>query len=428
VITDTARFKMRTSCLTALLISVAISGGSELAGADWPQFLGPARNGVYGGLDVAEGWSSNGPPVIWQKAIGHGFSGPVVASHKLILFHRLADQETVECLDARTGSLLWRFAYPTTYQDEFGFDDGPRATPTIAEGRVYTFGAEGSLHCLDFENGKPLWSVDVKADFQAPNGFFGMACSPLVEGDGVLLNIGGAKGAGIVAFHKTTGKLLWKASDDEASYASPIAATLGGQRYALFFTGNGFVALDPLSGGIRFQYPWHSRNRTSVNAATPLVIGDTIFLSACYGTGAILLRLQGRQVEKLWSGDDLLSNHYATTIELNGFLYGVHGRADPGFSPRPTLRCVDLKKRTVCWETGSIGAATMIRAGEQLIILSDKGELIEVPANPKAFLAKCRAQVLRSEARAFPALAEAFFYARSKDQLVCLDLGTGKSN
>jgi outer membrane protein assembly factor BamB len=224
---------MQTRVLLALLISVATTMAGELPSAEWPQFLGPARNGFYGGLDVAETWASNGPPVIWQKAVGHGFSAPVVADHKLILFHRLDDKETVECLDARIGSPIWSFAYPTRYQDEFGFDDGPRATPTIAGGRVYTFGAEGMLHCLDFESGKALWSVDVKADFQAPNGFFGMACSPLVEGDGVLLNIGGAKGADMVAFHRTTGKLLWKASDDEASYASPAAATIGGQRYAL---------------------------------------------------------------------------------------------------------------------------------------------------------------------------------------------------
>jgi outer membrane protein assembly factor BamB len=413
---------MQTRALSVLLISVATTMAGESVGADWPQFLGPARNGVYGGLDVAENWASNGPPVIWQKAVGHGFSGPVVADHKLILFHRLDDKETVECLDARTGSPIWSFAYPTSYQDEFGFDDGPRATPTIAGGRVYTFGAEGMLHCIDFESGKPLWSIDVKADFQAPSGFFGMACSPLVEGDGVLLNIGGAKGAGVVAFHKATGKLLWKTSDDEASYASPVAASIGGQRYALFFTRNGLLAVDPLSGGIRFQYDWHSRNRTSVNAATPLVLGDTIFLSACYGTGAVLLRLQGQRVDKLWSGDDLLSNHYATSVQLNGFLYGVHGRADPGFNPRPKLRCVDPKRRVVCWETDSIGAATIIRAAQQLIILNEKGELIDVAADPQRFLPKCRAQVLKSEVRAFPALAQGFFYARSKNRLVCLDL------
>lgn len=414
---------MRTRFLPILVIMLAMSARGVRAATDWPQFLGPTRNGVYGGGDVCQGWSTNGPPVVWQKAVGHGFSGPVVADRKLILFHRLTDNETVECLDARTGSPIWSFAYPTSYQDEFGFDDGPRATPAIAGERVFTFGAEGKLHCLDLGSGKRLWSVDVKADFQAANGFFGMACSPLVEGDAVLLNIGGAKGAGIVAFDKTNGKLLWRASDDEASYSSPVAATIGGQRYALFFTRNGLVAIDPVGGSIRFQYPWHSRNRTSVNAASPLIVGDIIFLSACYGTGAAVLRMQAEGVEKVWSGDDLLSNHYATSVEQNGFLYGIHGRADPGFSPRPKLRCVDLKKRTVCWETDSIGAATITRAGDQLFILTEKGELIDAPATPEGFQSKCRAQVLASQVRAFPALAGGFFYARSKDQLVCLDLG-----
>jgi len=401
---------------------VAMSARDGMAATDWPQFLGPTRNGVYGGVDVGEGWSTNAPRVVWHRAVGHGFSGPGVAGSKLILFHRLSNNETVECLDARTGSAIWSFAYPTGYQDEFGFDDGPRATPSIAEGRVFTFGAEGKLHCLDLGSGKKLWSVDVKADFQAANGFFGMACSPLVEGDAVLLNIGGANGAGIVAFDKTDGKFLWRASDDEASYSSPVAATIGGQRYALFFTRNGLVGIDPVSGGIRFQYPWHSRNRTSVNAASPLIVGDTVFLSACYGTGAIFLRLQAQEIEKVWSGDDLLSNHYATSVEHNGFLYGIHGRTDPGFSPRPKLRCVDLRKRSVCWETDSIGAATITRAGDHLLILTEKGELLDVPATPEGFRPKCRAQVLTSPVRAFPALADGFFYARSKDQLVCLDL------
>ena len=275
---------MRTRFLPILVIMLAMSARGLIAATDWPQFLGPTRNGVYGGGDVCQGWSTNGPAVVWQKAVGHGFSGPVVADRKLILFHRLTDNETVECLDARTGSPIWSFAYPTSYQDEFGFDDGPRATPAIAEERVFTFGAEGKLHCLDLASGKRLWSVDVKADFQAANGFFGMACSPLVEGDAVLLNIGGAKGAGIVAFDKTNGKLLWRASDDEASYSSPVAATIGGQRYALFFTRNGLVAIDPVGGSIRFQYPWHSRNRTSVNAASPLIDSRRCFLAGAAPT------------------------------------------------------------------------------------------------------------------------------------------------
>ena len=417
---------MRTRFLPALVITVTVSARGGTAVADWPQFLGPTRNGVYQGADLSGSWPGKGPPVIWQKEVGRGFSGPAVADHKLVLFHRIVDRETVDCLDAETGNPIWSHAYPTSYQDEFGFDDGPRATPTISGGRVYTFGAEGMLHCLDFESGQRLWNVNAKADFQAANGFFGMACSPLVEGEAVLLNIGGANGAGIVAFDKLSGKMLWKASDDEASYSSPVAATIGGLRYALFLTRNGLVALDPATGGVRAQYPWHSRNRTSVNAATPLVLGDTIFLSACYGTGAILLRLQGQAAEKLWSGDDLLSNHYATSVERNGFLYGIHGRTDPGYSPRPKLRCVDLTKRAVCWETDLVGAASIIRAGDLLIVLTGKGELIVAAASKDGFHPNCRAQVLASEVRAFPALADGRLYARSKNQLVCLDLRRAK--
>ncbi|HVV71661.1 MAG TPA: PQQ-binding-like beta-propeller repeat protein, partial [Verrucomicrobiae bacterium] len=396
---------------------------SASAGAsDWPQFLGPARNGACDGPELAVEWPGNGPPIAWRKPVGHGFSGPVESGGRVILFHRVADQEVVDCLDAHTGNLVWHFAYATTYEDEFGFDNGPRATPTIAGNRVYTFGAQGVLCCLAMETGKKLWSVDVQKEFHAPNGFFGLACSPLVEGSSVLLNIGGQEGAGIVAFDAGTGKLLWKGSQDEASYSSPVAATIDGHRYALFFTREGLVAVDPIKGDLAFQYSWHSRNRMSVNAATPLVFGDTIFLSASYGTGATLLRWHQSHLEKLWSGDDLLSTHYATCVEYNGFLFGIHGRADPGYSPRPKLRCVELKEQKVRWEADNIGAATLTRSGNQLIILTEKGELIQASASPESFQPKCRAQVLPSQVRAFPALADGYFYARSQDELVCIDL------
>lgn len=400
--------------------------GTHCRGSDWPQFLGPTRNGVYPGSDLADAWPAGGPATLWKKKIGHGFSGPVVANHRLVLFHRVADQETVACLDAGTGAALWNFAYPTSYVDDFGFDDGPRATPCVSGPRVYTFGAQGRLHCLELGTGKKVWSVDTKSEFGAGNGFFGLACSPLVEGKAVIVNIGGAKGAGIVAFDKDSGKLLWKTSDDEASYSSPAAATLDGRRYVLFLTRNDFVALDPVAGEIRFRYPWHSRNRMSVNAATPVVIGDNIFVSASYGTGAILLHLGQHGVEKIWSGDDLLSNHYATSVELNGFLYGIHGRTDPGFLPHPRLRCLELDTQKVRWEAESIGAATITRAGNRLLVLTDTGELVDVPASPEAFAPKAKVQILPGEVRAFPAIAEGLLYARNKDELVCVDLRNAK--
>src|SRR5437588_1780662 len=385
---------------------------------DWPQFLGPDRNGVYADRDLADSWPKEGPPVVWRKKIGQGFSGPAVSSGKLILFHRLDDKELVECLDTKDGKSLWTLDYPAGYRDDFGFDEGPRATPTITGGKIFTFGAEGILHCLDFNSGKKNWSVDTKNRFQAPKGFFGKACSPLLEGDAVLLNIGGANGAGIVALDKTSGKLLWKATEDEASYSSPVTATLNGRRYAFFFTRRGLIALDPSNGKVCFDFPWRPRIRESVSAAAPLVIGDQVFLSASYQTGAILLRVKDNRVEKVWSADDVLSNHYATSVYHNGFLYGFDGRQELG----PNLRCVELKTGKVRWSEDRFGAGTVTLADHRLLVLRENGELILAPASPDGFKPIGRAQILPNGVRAYPALADGHLYARSKDTLVCVDL------
>jgi outer membrane protein assembly factor BamB len=385
---------------------------------DWPQFLGPTRNGVYAGTDLADSWPKEGPPVVWRKKVGQGFSGPVVSGGSLILFHRTGDKEAVECLEAGSGKQLWSFAYPTGYRDDFGFDEGPRATPTIAQGKVFTLGAEGMLHCLDFQTGKKIWSVNTKAEFAASKGFFGMVCSPLVEGNAVLLNIGGANGAGIVAFELSNGKLRWKSTNDEASYSSPVAATVNGLRYAFFFTRAGLAALDPDSGRSRFEFPWRSRTSASVNAATPLVVDDLVFVSASYQTGAALLRVKANSVEKIWSADDVLSNHYATCVHSDGFLFGFDGRQEYG----ENLRCVDFNTGKIRWSEDRFGAGTVTLAGKRLLILMENGELLLAPASPEGFKPASRAQLLPNGVRAYPALADGRFYARSKDTLLCADL------
>jgi outer membrane protein assembly factor BamB len=390
----------------------------EAWSSEWPQFLGPTRNGVYSGTNLADSWPKEGPPILWQKSVGQGFSGPVVANGKLILFHRLENREVVECLDAHTGKQLWLHDYPTAYRDDFGFDEGPRATPAIAEGWVYTFGAEGMLHCLDLDTGKKLWSVDAKGQFRAPKGFFGIACSPLVEGKFVLLNIGGAEGAGVIGFETTTGKVLWRATDDEASYSSPVAATINGKRQALVLTRGGLVSVDPANGKVLFKLPWLPPMHASVTAAVPLIINEKIFLSASYGAGAILLRVNKDKPETIWSSDDALSNHYATSVHHNGFLYGFDGRQEQGCN----LRCIELKTGQIQWSRDRFGAGTILLAGDQLLILSERGELIRAPATPTAFKPSARVQILPVQVRAHPALAEGLFYARSTDKLVCVDL------
>jgi outer membrane protein assembly factor BamB len=388
---------------------------------DWPQFLGPHRNGVYDAPALDASWPKEGPPLRWKKEVGQGFSGPVVQQGKLIVFHRLADKEVLDCLHAGDGRPVWHFEYSTSYHDDFGFDEGPRATPALGTGKVYSFGAEGVLSCLDLQSGRLIWSLKVKERLHAPKGFFGIACSPILHKDKVLLNVGGTPGAGIVAFDANNGKLVWQCTDDEASYSSPVDAEVAGQGRTLFFTRTGLVAVDPDNGHVHFQFRWRSRGHASVNAATPLVIGDLVFLSASYETGAILLQMKPNDaLNKIWSSDDALSNHYATSVYADGFLYGFHGRQEFGQS----LRCIELRTGRVQWTQDRFGAGTILLAKEKLLVLKENGELLLLNASPKAYGELARAQVLPGTVRAYPALAGGFLFARNKDQLSCIDLNS----
>jgi outer membrane protein assembly factor BamB len=396
---------------------VAVAMGAQGAAYDWPQFLGPERNGVYRGPALAETWGASGPAVVWRKEIGQGLSGPVVAQNRLILFHRVSDQELVEAFDARTGTSQWRYAYPTAYRDDFGFDEGPRAVPVVVDGVVYTFGAEGQLHALDLATGRRIWSEDTKRRFGVPKGFFGAAGSPLVEDGRVLANVGG-KNAGIVAFDAKTGKVLWTATDDEASYSSAVGAAIGGRRYAIFLTRNGLVGVDPVTGALQFQRRWRARLAASVNVATPLVVGDLIFISAEYGPGAAALRVEGSKLIDLWASDEVLSNHYATSVYHDGYLYGFHGRQEYN----PSFRAVELRTGKVRWSQDRFRGGSVSLVGDRLLILRETGELILAAASPDGFKPFARAQVLPPTLRAYPALSDGFLYVRNDDTLVCLDL------
>jgi outer membrane protein assembly factor BamB len=407
----------RAICV-AFISSLFIAASSASA-EDWPQHLGPTRDGVYAGrAELSAKWPAEGPPVVWKKKVGEGFSAPVIAEGNLILFHRVEDQMTLDCMRAATGEKIWTTGYESSYTDDMHKGDGPRATPAVADGKVYAFGPDGVLICVDLATGKTHWQVDTRKQFKSPQGFFGRACSPVVEGGLVLLNIGGPQ-AGVGAFDGKTGELRWKATGDEAGYASPVCATIKDARYAFFFTRTGLVAADPKTGDVFFQHRWRSRQHASVNAAAPLVVGDIVFLSSSYETGATALAVDGKNVQTLWAGDDILSSQYANIVHKDGHLFGFDGRND--FN-NTRLRCVELKTGKVNWTQAELSAGPIVLAGDKLVILLESGELLLVSADAKGYAQLAKAAVLNSPVRSGPALADGFLHARDGSQLVCFDL------
>ena len=376
----------------------------------WPQLLGPTRDGVYTGP-----WSPKSTfAKLWERRVGEGFAAPVVtAGGKVLLFHREANQEKLEALDPANGKIIWTFSYSTAYRDDFGFSEGPRAAPACDAERAIIYGAEGLLHAVELKTGKKLWAVDARREFGVRKEYFGAAVSPLIDGDRILMNIGGANGAGIVALDKVTGRTLWKALNDEAGYASPTVAAIGGERHALFFTRTGLVDADPATGRIRFQFRWRSRSAASVNAATPLVLGNRVFLSASYGTGAALLEIGEGQPKVIWSGDDALSNHYATSVHRAGVLYGFHGRQETG----QELRAVEAATGKVRWSESGLRAGTVTLAGDHLFVITEGGDLMVAPATPQGFAPVKRVRLLPGVVRSYPALAAGRLYVRNEGTL-----------
>ncbi|MBN8249895.1 MAG: PQQ-binding-like beta-propeller repeat protein [Verrucomicrobia bacterium] len=400
------------------LLSLCVVLAHALEAADWPQFLGPARNGTTPDA-VTTPWPTAGPARRWRVDAGAGFAGAVVAGDRAVLFSKEEAEDTVTAVDVLSGKRLWTQRQPTTFSDEMGSGDGPRSTPCIAEGRVFLWGADGHLWARDLVDGRLLWDVDTRVEFQADPGFFGFACSPLVIGDQVLLNVGGREGAGVAAWDTSLGKLRWKRTDQEAGYASPVPGTGASAGLALFFNREGLLGVSMPSGEERYRFPWRSRMGASVNAASPLVQGDDIFLTASYGTGAVLLRRQGDTLKTVWSGDESLSAHFATPVLHAGHLYGFHGRQERGAE----LRCVEWSTGRVVWRQEDLGPGSLVLAAGDLVILLESGELLVAPATPDGFRPAARAQILGRGARAPFAIAGGAVFARDTRHWICVGVG-----
>lgn len=398
-------------------VFAALIGVSSVTAADWPQFLGPQRDGVAAESEPAlpDSFQSE-PKPIWNHKIGSGHAGPVVANGKAIIFHRQGSDVIIDALDALTGEPLWQQRFPTDYRDDFGMDNGPRAVPTISGNRVFLHGADGMVYALDLASGNKLWQADTKRDHASPQGYFGRACAPLVADGKVIISTGGK--AALTAFDAKDGHVVWTCGEDEASYASPVMLN---ETVILAWLRDHLTTFSLQDGKVLDRDHYRPEIDASVSAATPIKTNAGWFLTAEYDVGCSLWDISDKgKLKKTWSEDSLLNAHYATPVYHDGCVYGFDGRQERGM----TLRCVDLKARKVAWESPTVRGGTLLRVKDKLVVLTEEGELWVVRATSEKFDQILTTQVLRANHRSYAAYADGIWYARDAGQLIAMRLAT----
>jgi outer membrane protein assembly factor BamB len=401
-----------------LTLSCGVPGFCQAG--DWPQILGPQRNGVAEGEKLDKLWTgTKGPKEVWKMPVGSGLAGVAVSGRTTYVVHRKGDQELLEAVDALTGTKKWKATWPTDYRDTIAGDNGPRCVPLVHEGHIYALGAAGNLACVHSIDGKIVWTKNIASEYKAPLGYFGVGSTPIIDSGVLIVNVGGpSEKAGIVGFDPKTGDELWKSVVDTASYSSPVATTVDGVRHVLCITRLKCVSLDPKNGNVRFEFPFGARGPT-VNGATPLVIKNNLLVTASYGVGATFAKIEATSAEIIWSGDDILSSQYSTPVFSDGYVYAVDGREDAGSA---RVRCFDPFKKTIAWEKEEFGLATPILVGKKLLLMKTNGTLVVIAAEPQGYHELAEAKLFDDTTRALPALANGLLYVRDSGTLKCFNL------
>jgi len=400
------------SASTAVALGLAMAL-TPAAAADWPQFRGPGRDGISAETGLASDWGEQGPPVLWRTVLGEGYSGMSVADGRLVTMAGRGADELVLAFDADSGEELWRYRIGDKWRD--GQGNGPRSTPTIRGNVVYAVGAHGTLAALSASDGKELWAHDLEKEYRARIPRWGMSSSPLIEGDLLLVEVGG-KDALIVAFDAASGKEAWRAGDGKAGYAAPLAVTAGGTSQVLFFTGDGLVSVSPADGKILWERAW--KTSWDVNAAMPVLVPpDRVFVSSGYDVGAALFRLRADGVEELWRSRGM-KNQFSSSLLHDGHLYGFDNKI---------LKCIDAGSGELRWQARDFGHGSLIYADSHLIVMGERGTLALVEASPAGYREQARLQVFDGKTWTLPTLAGGILYLRDEKELVALDVrGPGK--
>lgn len=446
---DNSPHARRTAMASLLVLALASplaaddAGSGPRDGRDWPSFLGPQRNATSPETGIRTSWPAGGPPLVWQLPMGEGYANVSIADGRAFAFDRQGDEARLTAVDARSGARLWQKTYATAYEDMYGYSGGPRAVPVIDGERVYSFGAEGRLRAHATSDGAVLWDIDTTARYGVQQNFFGAGSAPLMFGDLLLVAVGGSpkdspgiksgaatsNGTAIVAFDKLNGTERYRVGDDLASYASPLVASIGGRQLGLHFARGGLLGFDPVRGEALFHFPWRAKLLESVNAATPVVVGDRVFLTEVYGPGSVLLRIAGKKPEVVWRDaprDHRLTSHWTTPVHHRGILYGCAGRgAGDG-----ELRAIDLGSGKVRWQEKAPGRSTLLLVDGHLVVLGEYGELWLIEATPERFhkvasatpTGKDGKKLLEHPAWNAPVLAHGLLYLRGKNRLIALEL------
>ena len=404
---------MRLAFTSILLVA------STVAAADWPQFLGPNRDSSS--TEKIAAWTGE-LKAAWKAPLGDAHSSPVVADGKVFAFFQPKgkDADALAAFDAKTGDKLWEKSYDRAkFNPPFG--SGPRSTPSVSGGKVFTLGSTGILAAWDAKTGDIAWKVDTLKEFMAKNLFFGISTSPLVEGDSVIVMVGG-KGAGMVAFDVATGKTKWQATSDPSSYASPVAVGTGSDRQILTLTGSNLRSLST-DGKELWAVPF--KDLLNESSTSPVKVGAFI-VGSSVTAGSIGLKVKKSDdkwtTEQAWKKGDLTC-YFSTPVAVGKHLYMVNGKASLT-NASITLRCVELETGKVLWEKPNIGryhAAIIRGADDKLLMLDDNGTLTLFEANEKEFKPVAKSKV-SGPTWAHPALVDGKVYLRDEKNLICVPL------
>ena len=434
-------------------------------GSDWPKFLGPLGTSVSTETGIV--WPKDGPKVLWHKAVGPGYGMPTISKGKLYHFDRNGKNARLTVMDAKTGALLWDFEYVSIYKDHFGYNNGPRCSPLIDGDRVYLYGVEGMIHCLRADTGKLVWKLDVNKEFNVIQNFFGVGSTPVIEGNLLIVQVGGSppgstvrdlyeqtlkgNGSAVVAFDKLTGKVAYKLSEDLASYSSPVLATIHNRRYCFVLARGGLLAFDPANGKLDFRHPFRTDDVESVNASNPVIVGDKVFISECYGIGSALLKIPPPPLKKrgpaasppLGKGGPggvyevireeskklkkSLATHWMTPIYHDGYLYGCSGR----HTANADLRCIEFDTGKVLWAEPRLTRTSLLMIDNHFICLGEDGSLRLLKVNPQKYDEvssielrdpKTKQPLLEYPCWAAPIVSQGLMYVRGEERLVCCEL------